>query len=231
MDPSLNFRIIDYICRTDPKDASRMDQNLVDELSDTAALNTISTNIQCLPSLNRKRTCKLSDDETESRGNWIKKSNSAKGPAIGDATARFLDDFCTNHPWPKGMRNEQWLKQATASRASLNRFWRAFRSQWAKKLGENGVWSSSIDEDLSMMRAHESEEYRAEVAAEKDDDEERCEGVRTIVVHRPHPSPTINPIMLHSIAKRMTKWSDWKRELFIERGKEKKEGDVHGSEV
>ncbi|KAG9660644.1 hypothetical protein KCU64_g3066, partial [Aureobasidium melanogenum] len=345
MDPSLNFRIIDYICRTDPKEASRMDQNLVDELSDMAALNTISTNIQCLPSLNRKRTCKLSDEETESRGNWIKKSNSAKGPAIGDATAKFLDDFCTNHPWPKGMKNEQWLKQATASRASLNRFWRAFRSQWAKKLGENGVWSSSIDEDLSMMRAHESEEYRAEVAAEIDDsvtpaemqtvwgdenqapsllqssnksrrqkkpevlgtssqpppltpliplsklpapislipvkhdnmtifhhmlpscdeesqrsfswqhfssamidagfsilqsqgsaitlkqDEERCEGVRTIVVHRPHPSPTINPIMLRSIAKRMTKWSDWKRELFIERGKEKKEGDVHGSEV
>ncbi|KAG9570070.1 hypothetical protein KCU71_g586, partial [Aureobasidium melanogenum] len=150
MDPSLNFRIIDYICRTDPKEASRMDQNLVDELSDTAALNTTSTNIQCLPSLNRKRTCKPSDDETESRGNWIKKSNSAKGPAIGDATAKFLDDFCTNHPWPKGTRNEQW-------------------SQWAKKLGKNWVWSSSIDEDLSMMRAHESEEYRAEVAAEIDD--------------------------------------------------------------
>lgn len=47
MDPSLNFRIIDYICRTDPKEASRMDQNLVDELADMAALNTISTNIQC----------------------------------------------------------------------------------------------------------------------------------------------------------------------------------------
>ncbi|KAG9968669.1 hypothetical protein KCU98_g15577, partial [Aureobasidium melanogenum] len=359
MDPSLNFRIIDYICRTDPEEASRMDQNLVDELSDMAALNTISTNIQCLPSLNRKRTCKLSDEETESRANWIKKSNSAKGPAIGDATAKYLD-FYTKHPWPKGMKNEQWLKQATASRFSLNRFWQAFRSQWAKKLGENGVWSSSIDEDLDLMRAHESEQYRAEVAAERDDvryqeykrrmheqsqsvtpaemqtvwgdqnqapsllqssnktrrqknpevsgtssqspppttlippskppaplslipvkhdnmtifhhmfpscgeesqrsfswqhflsamidagfsilqsqgsaitlkqDEERCEGVRTIVVHRPHPSPTINPIMLRSIAKRMTKWFGWKRELFIERGKERKEGDVHGSEA
>ncbi|KAH0397037.1 hypothetical protein KCU89_g8691, partial [Aureobasidium melanogenum] len=360
MDPSLNFRIIDYICRTDPKEASRMDQNLVDELSDMAALNTISTNIQCLPSLNRKRTCKLSDEETESRANWIKKSNSAKGPAIGDATAKYLDDFYTKHPWPKGMKNEQWLKQATASRFSLNRFWQAFRSQWAKKLGENGVWSSSIDEDLDLMRAHDSEQYRAEVVAERDDvryqeykrrmheqsqsvtpaqmqtvwgdenqapsllqssnkprrqkkpevsatssqaplptalippskppaplslipvkhdnmtifhhmfpscgeesqrsfswqhflsamidagfsilqsqgsaitlkqDEERCEGVRTIVVHRPHPSPTINPIMLRSIAKRMTKWFGWKRELFIERGKERKEGDVHGSEA
>jgi hypothetical protein len=169
MDPSLNFRIIDYICRTDPKEASRMDQNLVDELSDMAALNTISTNIQCHVSLNRKYTHKMSDEDTEKRGNWIKKSNSAKGPAVGNATAKYLDEFCTKYPWPKGTKNEQWLKQATASRFSLNRFWQAFRSQWAKKLGENGVWPSSITEDLDLMRAHESEEYRAEVEAERDE--------------------------------------------------------------
>merc|ERR1711890_205042 len=101
-----------------------------------AALNTISTTIQCHQSFNRKYMCKMSDKDTESRGNWIKKSNSAKGPAIGDATAKYLDDFCTKYSWPKGMKNEQWLKQATASRASLNRFWQAFRLQWAKKLGE-----------------------------------------------------------------------------------------------
>lgn len=78
-----------------------MDQNLVDELADMAALNTISTNIQCHRSLNRKRTGKMSDEDTKSRENWIKKSNSAKGKDIGDATAKYLDDFCTKHPWPK----------------------------------------------------------------------------------------------------------------------------------
>lgn len=62
-------------------------------------------------------------------------------------------------------------------------------------------------------------------------DEERGEGVRTIVVHRPHPSPTINPVMLRSIAKRMTKWFGWKRELFIERGKERKGRSNLGSEA
>jgi hypothetical protein len=355
MDPSLNLRIIDYVCRTDPKEASRMDQNLVDELSDIAALNTISINIQCHMSRNRRVTQGASAEEAGKRRNWIKKSNSVKGPAIGDATGMYLDDFCTKHPWPKGMKNEQWLKQATASRASLNRFWQAFRTQWAKKLGDDGVWSSSIDEDLNLMRAHQSEEYRAEVAAERDDvchleykrrmseqnqsasplkaqtvwgdennapplsqttnktkrqkkpevsevlvptalvapsqpcaplslipvkhdnmtifyhmfpscgeesqrsfswqhflsamidagfsvlqsqgsaitlrqDEERHEGVRTIVVHRPHPSPTINPVMLRSIAKRMTKWFGWRRELFIERGRAKEES-VQNSEA
>jgi predicted RNA binding protein YcfA (HicA-like mRNA interferase family) len=61
-------------------------------------------------------------------------------------------------------------------------------------------------------------------------DEERHEGVRTIVVHRPHPSPTINPVMLRSIAKRMTKWFGWRRELFIERGRAKEES-VQNSEA
>jgi hypothetical protein len=169
MDPSLNFRIIDYVCRTDPKEASRMDRNLVDELSDMAALNTISTNIQCHMSRNRKTTQGMPDEERERRRNWIKKSNSSKDPAIGDAIGMYLDDFCTKRPWPKGMKNEQWLKQATASRASLNRFWQAFILQWKKKLGDDGVWSSSIEEDLALMRAHQSEEYHAEVAAERDD--------------------------------------------------------------
>jgi hypothetical protein len=356
MDPSLNFRIIDYVCRTDPKEASRMDQSLVDELSDMAALNTISTNIQCHMSRNRKTTQGMPDEEKERRRNWIKKSNSSKDPAIGDAIGMYLDDFCTKHPWPKGMKNEQWLKQATASRASLNRSWQAFGLQWKKKLGDDEVWSSSIEEDLALMRAHQSGEYHAEVAAERDDvrrleykrrmseqnlvvtpmqaqtvwgdendapplfqtsnetkrqkkpeasevlvptalitppkpctpltlipvkhdnmtvfhhmfpscgeesqrsflwqhflnamidagfsvlqsqgsaitlrqDEERREGVRTIVVHRPHPSPTINPVMLRSIAKRMTKWFGWRRELFIERGKERREESVQDSEV
>jgi hypothetical protein len=127
MDPSLNFRIIDYVCRTDPREASRMDQNLVDELSDMAALNTICTKIQCLMSRNRKTPRDLSSEEKDKRDNWAIKSNSTEGPAIGDAMAMYLDDFCTKHPWPKGVKNEQWLKQATASRASLSRFWQAFR--------------------------------------------------------------------------------------------------------
>lgn len=49
---------------------------------------------------------------------------------------------------------------------------------------------------------------------------EKSKGVNTIVVHRPHPVATINPIMLRSIAKRITKWFGWQRETFVEDEKE-----------
>jgi hypothetical protein len=35
-----------------------------------------------------------------------------------------------------------------------------------------------------------------------------------IIFHKPHPIPKIDPIMLHSMGKRMTKWFGWHRELF-----------------
>ncbi|CAD0096242.1 unnamed protein product [Aureobasidium vineae] len=44
-------------------------------------------------------------------------------------------------------------------------------------------------------------------------------GVKTIVLHRPHPWPTVNPVMLRRIAKRMEKWFGWHREMFVERSK------------
>lgn len=49
---------------------------------------------------------------------------------------------------------------------------------------------------------------------------EKSKGVNTIVMHRPHPVATINPIMLRSIAKRITKWFGWQRETFVEGEKE-----------
>lgn len=76
-------------------------------------------------------------------------------------------------------------------------------SSWQYFLG------AMIDAGFSILQSQGS-------AVTLEQDEESCEGVRTIVVHRPHPSPTINPIMLRSIAKRMTKWFGWRRELFIE---------------
>lgn len=49
---------------------------------------------------------------------------------------------------------------------------------------------------------------------------EKSQGVNTIVVHRPHPVATINPIMLRSIAKRMSKWFGWGKKTFVEQEKE-----------
>jgi hypothetical protein len=36
-----------------------------------------------------------------------------------------------------------------------------------------------------------------------------------IIFHRPHPIPKIDPIMLHSMGRRMAKWFGWHRELFV----------------
>jgi hypothetical protein len=44
-------------------------------------------------------------------------------------------------------------------------------------------------------------------------------GVKTIVLLRPHSSPTIEPDMLRGIAKRMEKRFGWHREMFVERSK------------
>ncbi|KAK3708897.1 hypothetical protein LTR37_011227 [Vermiconidia calcicola] len=41
-----------------------------------------------------------------------------------------------------------------------------------------------------------------------------------IVLHRPHPHPTLDPITLKSVGKRLKKWFGWDAGMFVERGKE-----------
>lgn len=36
-----------------------------------------------------------------------------------------------------------------------------------------------------------------------------------IVFHKPHPVAKIDPVMLHSMGRRMRKWFGWHRDLFI----------------
>lgn len=354
MDPSLNFAVIDYLCRTDVKEAERLDQNLLDQLSDMSVLNSIINNVRCCVSHDRHRKPEFLAIDKRLREDFVRKINSPAGDAsneIGDFAAKYLDDFYNKHPWPKGKKDSRWLEQDTASRGALDRFWEAFRGIRAKKLRANGVKSSTIDEDMDVLSAAKAERHLAELAAERDEihhlefmrrteknnqsstaadvqtvwgkeddsspllstrtktkrrqesatsaesaqqpstaqdtdyqppsspniigvkhdnmpvfmhmypscgeESQRCfswqhflsamidagfsifqsqggavtlrlnedrGGVRTIVVHRPHPSSSINPVMLRSIAKRMTKWFGWKREVFIERGKKKEEG-------
>ena len=42
------------------------------------------------------------------------------------------------------------------------------------------------------------------------------QAARSIVVHRPHPRSTVDPIMLRAIGKRTARWFGWKREVFAE---------------
>ncbi|KAF2750954.1 hypothetical protein M011DRAFT_507399 [Sporormia fimetaria CBS 119925] len=45
-------------------------------------------------------------------------------------------------------------------------------------------------------------------------------GTGTIIFHKPHPTPKIDPIMLQSMGKRMNKWFRWHRGVFavVEKG-------------
>jgi hypothetical protein len=42
----------------------------------------------------------------------------------------------------------------------------------------------------------------------------------SIVLHKPHPDPTVDYIMLKTIGKRLTKWFAWGEGTFVEREKE-----------
>ncbi|KAL5330279.1 hypothetical protein ACEPPN_003805 [Leptodophora sp. 'Broadleaf-Isolate-01'] len=44
------------------------------------------------------------------------------------------------------------------------------------------------------------------------------DGGGKIIFHKPHPNSKIDPIMLHSMGKRMTKWFGWERDLFVLEG-------------
>lgn len=46
---------------------------------------------------------------------------------------------------------------------------------------------------------------------------ERARG--SIVFHRPHPDPSIDPVILQSMEKRMRKWFGWHHDIFVEREK------------
>jgi hypothetical protein len=43
---------------------------------------------------------------------------------------------------------------------------------------------------------------------------ENITGGGKIIFQRPHPDPTIDPIMLQSMGKRLNRWFGWDRETF-----------------
>jgi hypothetical protein len=43
----------------------------------------------------------------------------------------------------------------------------------------------------------------------------QVDGYSKIIFHKPHPTSKIDPIMLHSMGRRMTKWFGWHRDLFV----------------
>ncbi|KAI4782125.1 hypothetical protein E4T52_02919 [Aureobasidium sp. EXF-3400] len=123
MDPSLNFTIIDYLCRTDRKEAARISQSLLVLISDIAVLFEMMSSITLrsfreIP-ISRKHTKKLFKEEH--RGEFMKKM---KMPftdlEIGDKLGEFLERACTQYPWPRGRKSQEWLAEAEAAQEALD---------------------------------------------------------------------------------------------------------------
>ncbi|THW89896.1 hypothetical protein D6D18_06844 [Aureobasidium pullulans] len=173
MDPSLNFAIIDYMCRTDRKQATRISQSLLVQLSDMAVLFEVMDSIKSRPI----RECQITHENAkkllkeECRDQFIKKINPPfADKEIGDKLGEFLERACTQSTWPRGRKNQEWLDEATASHEALDVFWSEMRTIWAHKLRNEGdVAESYIKEDIDgLMRFSQSEKHLAELAAQRE---------------------------------------------------------------
>lgn len=141
MDPSLNFAIIDHMCRTDRKEAARISQGLLVQISDMAILFDILESIKLRPIRNVRVTQKHTDKllQEDHRDLFIKKMNAPFGDnEIGDKLGEFLERACTQHPWPRGRKSLDWLQEADAAQEALDVFWSEMRLIWARRLRQEG---------------------------------------------------------------------------------------------
>jgi hypothetical protein len=102
MDPSLSFAIIDHLCRTDRKEAARISQGLLVQISDMAVLFDILESINLRSIRDVQITQKYYDKHQEkNRDQFLKKMNAPFGDnEIGDKIGEFLSkhDCCSSPP-------------------------------------------------------------------------------------------------------------------------------------
>ncbi|KAH0005186.1 hypothetical protein KCU78_g13003, partial [Aureobasidium melanogenum] len=173
MDPSLNLAIIDHLCRTDRKEAARISQSLLVQISDMAVLFEMMSSINLrsyreIP-IDRKHTNKLLKEEH--RDEFIKKINAPfADQEIGDKLGEFLERACTQYPWPRGRKSQEWLSEAEAAQEALDVFWSEMRTIWTRKLRREGkVAELYIKEDIDgLMRFSQGEKHLEELAAQRE---------------------------------------------------------------
>lgn len=160
MDPSLNFAIIDHLCRTDRKEAAHISQGLLVQLSDMAILFDILESIRLRPIGTSRVTQKQTDKflQEEYRDQFIKKINAPFGDnEIGDKLGEFLERACTQYPWPRGRKSLEWLQEADAAQKALDVFWTEMRLIWARKLRQEGRVAEAFVSILTVHHYHQAE--------------------------------------------------------------------------
>lgn len=165
LDPVVNFRVLDD-CISSKKEAARLSQYLYDHISDMAVVDEIRSSIRCHGS----RNCVPSIHATNLplfRKDYFKKIKSCSVRKFAPTLAKHLEDLCTKHQWPGGIKGSKWLAQATASRETLARYWSDMRNNWREQLTQAGVSPSHIIEEMEVLSADQTEDFMAEIEAER----------------------------------------------------------------
>ncbi|CAD0108394.1 unnamed protein product [Aureobasidium uvarum] len=172
MDPAFNFAIIDRLCRTDPKEARRIRQTMLDKLSDMSILSEIITSIQSDTTRDRAvftQVGKIMKTHDTSPADWIKKINAGHGQALGDTLGPDMHQLYQQSQWPRGKKDLKWLDEATAARACLTQLWEHFKELWVKDLVKAKVSQRLIDEDVKVLSAASNSRHQEELVREKQD--------------------------------------------------------------
>ncbi|TKX24429.1 hypothetical protein C1H76_3035 [Elsinoe australis] len=86
---------------------------------------------------------------------------------------------------------------------------------FSRRLSWQHFCKAMVDAGFSLHQGSGSSVCFKQTTKTNEDLDGDSEG--SIVFHRPHPHSSIDPVMLRSMGKRMSKWFGWHRELFVER--------------
>ncbi|KAK5175486.1 uncharacterized protein LTR77_000625 [Saxophila tyrrhenica] len=159
MAPAFHFRVLDHhLQHANPKERSRLSDQLLRQVSEMAVLDDIRIDITC----DRSWTREPSEPEIEMplhRREFI--SGYQQNLRLPDIIAKtkvsqHLQAFYTDHQWPKGKMDSTWLERAVDSRKHLTRVWAAFRGGLKALQQRNGFPYEFIDQDWAALSAVES---------------------------------------------------------------------------
>ncbi|KAI4753712.1 hypothetical protein E4T51_13167 [Aureobasidium sp. EXF-12344] len=172
MDPSFNFAIIDRLCRTNPKEAGRISQTMLDRLSDMSILSEIITSVRSDATRDRATSTQVGKTfktHTTSPADWIKKINAGHGSALGDTLGPDMQQLYQNFAWPRGKKDLRWLEEANAARDCLTKLWEHFKKLWVDKLVQAKVSQRLIEEDIKVLSAASTPRRQKELEQEQQD--------------------------------------------------------------
>lgn len=164
VDPSLNFQVIDDICKN-AKQAGRITQDMLNLLSDMEVLRSVFQSIQLRHNQSRVYTTKNTDMSSKSWQKFCRIHQTLVDDDLTSKAAPKLRQFCMDLKWPTGRKDQKWNDQAINCCHALRRFWEGFECVWAQKLLEQGLPEDSIAEVLSVIGAAKSDSSLDDVRA------------------------------------------------------------------